>query len=82
MDPRQAFDTLKERWEDIVALFDSIPGGEFTPGVYKKAVGSSVQRVELTGPAAAGLHWTGFDMVMEKGNYRLRWFVTPAPKPR
>jgi hypothetical protein len=36
-----------------------------------------VQRVELDGLAAKGLFWTGFDMVQERGNWKLRWMVGP-----
>lgn len=76
-DPREAFDTLRERWEDVNMLFDTIPAGEFTPGVFARNMGDGVRRIEVQGPAAAGLHWTGMDMVMERGNWKLRWFVSP-----
>lgn len=77
MDPREAFRTLKARRSDIDKLFDAMPMGEYTPGLFLRPVGGGVQRLEVQGPAARELAWTGFDMVMEKGNFRLRWFVTP-----
>lgn len=74
-DPRAAFDIMKQRREDVVMLFHSMPAGEFTPGVFAEYVAQGVRRVQLTGLAARDLRWRGFDMVMEKGNWRLRWFV-------
>lgn len=79
VDPGECFDFLKSHRDDIDALFDRMPGAERTPGVFPKPLGDNVIRVEL-GPNADGdLFWGGFDMVMEHGNYRLRWFV-PAYK--
>jgi len=75
LDPRGAFDTIKARREDVVKLFAAMPAGEFTPGLMAENVDTNVRRVNLTGAAAKGLSWTGFDMVMEKGNWKLRWFV-------
>lgn len=75
LDPRQAFDTLLARAEDIQALFDAMPMGEQTPGVFLEPMGEGVMRFRVTGRAAMDLRWTGIDMVMEDGSYRLRWFV-------
>lgn len=77
MDAREAFRTLKERQRDIERLFDAMPMGEYTPGFFLRPVGGGVQRLEVQGPASRELAWTGIDMVMEKGNFRLRWFVSP-----
>jgi hypothetical protein len=77
MDPREAYRTLRERRQDIDMLFDAMPMGEYTPGFFLRPVGGGVQRLEVQGPGARELTWTGFDMVMENGNFRLRWFVTP-----
>lgn len=75
VDPGQCFDYLKQHEQDIQDLFDRIPGGERTPGIFPKPVGYNVTRIELGPRGDQGLLWGGFDMVMERGNYRLRWFV-------
>lgn len=76
-DPAQAFELLKERKAEMVRLFRAMPSGESTPGVISQGVGGGVRRFVVTGKSAQGLDWIGIDMVMEKGNWRLRWFVTP-----
>lgn len=75
IDPGDAFDYLKTREDDIAALFNMMPDGEQTPGVIAKPLGPNERRVQVTGAGLGDLYWTGFDMVMEKGNWRLRWFV-------
>lgn len=77
LDPRDGFKTLVETQADLQLLFSRMPAGEMTPGIFARPVGSGVQRVELDGLAARGLYWTGFDMVMERGSWRLRWMVGP-----
>ncbi|MBI1190794.1 MAG: hypothetical protein GC200_08975 [Tepidisphaera sp.] len=79
VDPGECFDYLKEHEQDIQDLFDRMPSGERTPGIFPKPLGNNVTRVELGPRGDQGLLWGGFDMVMEHGNYRLRWFV-PAYK--
>ena len=74
-DPATAFDELKARQSDVEALFARMPMGEYTPGILQQNEGQGVLRVALSRHAAAGLRWRGFDMVMEGGNWRLRWFV-------
>jgi len=76
-DPAQAFEVLKERKAEMVRLFRAMPSGESTPGVISRGVGGGVRRFVVTGKSAQGLDWIGIDMVMEKGNWRLRWFVSP-----
>lgn len=76
-DPARAFEILKERKAEMVKLFRAMPSGESTPGVLSDGVGGGVRRFVVTGKAAQGLSWIGIDMVMEKGNWRLRWFVSP-----
>jgi hypothetical protein len=75
LDEGEAFDRLKARFEDIRMLFDLMPYAEYTPGVRSTRIDTRVQRVEIKGIAAQGLYWGGFDMVLEKGNWKLRWFV-------
>lgn len=74
--PGDAFDYLVSRREDIDELFAMMPGGEHTPGVFVQPVGGGAQRIEVTGMGTEKLAWTGFDMVMEGGNWKLRWFTS------
>jgi hypothetical protein len=76
LDPGAYFDEVLRRKDDMVALFNAMPGGEFTPGVYVVGIGPKAQRVELQGLAAKDLNWIGMDMVMEKGNWKLRSFLS------
>lgn len=75
LDPGQAFDTLRARRHDIALLAARMPLGEHSPHVLMTKLGDRVYRVRLTGASRRGLKWTGFDMVFERGNWRLRWFV-------
>lgn len=70
------FEELYERSDDVVELFNRIPMGEYTPGVYMEKVKAGVFRVKLYGPTARGLHYTGFDMSLEKSSWRLVRFLT------
>lgn len=74
LDPREAFATLKAREREIAALFARMPMGEHSPNVFMETVGRNVIRVRLTGPASRDLYWIGFDMILERGQWRLRWF--------
>lgn len=74
LDPTEAFRQLKKRREDILKLFNQIPMGEYTPGIYMRGVGGGVQRIKVPGPVGQDLRWNFMDMVMEGGNWRLRWF--------
>ncbi|MCA9297799.1 MAG: hypothetical protein KDA28_01965 [Phycisphaerales bacterium] len=73
-DPGEAFDILRARKDDLYKLFRAMPNGEYTPGVIMQKVGDKTYRVEVSGKAASGLRWTGFDMIMERGHWRLGWF--------
>lgn len=76
LDPVQAFDMAKKNQKEIGKLFNRMPMGEYSPNVLMEQLGRNMIRVRLTGQARKGLDkWTGFDMIMEKGNWRLRWFV-------
>lgn len=75
IDPSQAFVTIKQREADLNKLYRALPMGEFTPGIFAEDLGNKTRRVALYGKEAQGLAWNGFDMVLEKGNWRLRWFV-------
>lgn len=76
VDVMEAFKTLRERREDIHALFNAMPRGELTPGLFIEPQGGGAQRLCVYGRAARDLSWNGFDMIMEKGNWKLRWFVS------
>lgn len=76
LDLMEAFETLRERREDIHALFNAMPRGEQTPGLFIEPLGGGAQRLCVYGRAARDLRWNGFDMIMEKGNWKLRWFVS------
>ncbi len=78
VEPGACFDELKRRQDDVLALFNAMPSGEYTPGVLAMPLGGKSQRIELQGLAAQGLSWTGIDMVMEQGNWKLRWFYGPG----
>lgn len=75
LDPGLAFDECKRRRDAIDTLFSRMPGAEASPGVRVKQVEKKTMRVQLTGLAAEDLYWIGFDMTMERGNWKLRWFV-------
>ncbi|MCG3124875.1 MAG: hypothetical protein GIKADHBN_03380 [Phycisphaerales bacterium] len=77
--PIEAFKLLQDRAGDVLALFERMPMGESTPGLFLEPVQKGVQRLRVQGMAARDLYWVGFDMVMEKGNWRLVWFVPGKP---
>lgn len=81
LDPSTAYDTLREMENDIVDLCNAMPFGERTPGVAMRSVGGRVLRLEAPPEKHASLRLVAMDMVMEGGNWRLRWFV-PNPRPR
>lgn len=78
LDPALAFDALKQREDDVIDFFNAVPYGENTPGVFWKPLGGRAFRIEATGLASTGLKLSAMDMTMERGNWKLRWFV-PAP---
>ena len=81
LDPALAFDAIKQREDDIIDLFNAIPYGENTPGVFLRPQGGKAFRVEASGLARTNLSIVAIDMVMERGNWKLRWFV-PGPGER
>lgn len=76
--PGDAFDDLRARSDDVVDLFNMMPHGEFTPGVFLKPIGKDTFRLEVTGLAARDINWTAMDMVIEGGQYKLIWFGRPS----
>ncbi len=79
-DPREALAMLISVQDDIVDLFNSMPLGERTPGVYLENLGNRVKRVRVTTMAARDLKFVAMDMALEGGYWKLRWFV-PAGTP-
>jgi hypothetical protein len=77
-DPGLAFDFLKAQRSEIDALFNAMPAGETTPGLFLRPVGDNTVRLVLDGMAGRHLSWIGIDARLEGGNYKLRWFVDRA----
>jgi hypothetical protein len=77
VDPVEGFEKLRRKQADLQILFQRMPAGENTPGLRMRNMGGGAQRIELDRIVADGLYWTGFDMVQEKGNWKLRWMVGP-----
>lgn len=73
-DPVKAYEFLKIREKDIAKLFARMPMGEYTPDVVMKKMGKGSYRVMVTGLKAKDMNWTYMDIVMEEGNWKLRWF--------
>lgn len=78
LQPIEAFKTLKKRRQDVKKLFDQMPMGEYTPGLYVRNMPEKVTRLEVNGSATRGLAWTSMDMVFEGGNWKLVWFDGPG----
>jgi len=78
LQPVEAFRTLRKRRADVKKLFDQMPMGEYTPGLYVRNLADNITRLEANGPGARDLHWTSMDMVFEAGNWRLVWFDGPG----
>lgn len=74
-DPGVAFDEVVRRQRDVFKLFNAMPFGENTPGIYLQTIGRNEFRMQVPRSGRADLKWTGFDVVFEEGNYRLRWFL-------
>jgi len=69
-----AYEMLRARRRDVLRLFAMMPQGEYTPGVLMQRVGDRTYRLRVSGPGTSELRWRFMDMVMEGGNWRLRWF--------
>jgi hypothetical protein len=80
IDPGEIFEQLVREWDEFEQLCLLMPAGEFTPGIYLRPVGGRVQRFELDSASARGMRFKGFEIVMEKGNYRLVR-VVEGPRP-
>ncbi|MDX2148248.1 MAG: hypothetical protein SFZ23_12070 [Planctomycetota bacterium] len=75
VDPREAYEFLRENVDDVRALFNALPQGEFTPGIFLRKIGDRTFRLAAAPQLAKKLRYTAMDVVLEGGDYRLRWFV-------
>lgn len=76
VDPALGFQEIVRRQRDVFMLFNAMPFGESTPGLYLQPLGPNTFRVALPKSAWGDLKWVGIDAVFENGNFRLRWFVS------
>lgn len=73
--PERAYEELVSRRDDVLLLFNRIgPLAENSPQVIMRSLGDNVIRLQVTGLAREGLRWSFMDMILEDGNWRLRWF--------
>lgn len=77
-DPKEAYKEIVRRQRDVFRLFNAMPFGERTPGVYMESIGRNEFRIRLPKSSWGDLKWTGIDAVFEDGSYRLRWFTDRA----
>jgi hypothetical protein len=75
LDPGIAFDELKARRRDVYRVFHFMPFGEGTPGIYLEPIAQNIFRLAVSRSGHRDLYWIGIDIVFERGNYKLRWFV-------
>lgn len=75
LDPGLAYDELKARRRDVYRVFHFMPFGEGTPGLYLEPIGQNIFRLSVSRSGHRDLYWIGIDIVFERGNYKLRWFV-------
>ncbi|MBU6414536.1 MAG: hypothetical protein KGS45_13855 [Planctomycetes bacterium] len=73
--PELLFDGLLEIGDEVVELFNAMPQGEGTPGVLMKPIGGGLFRLEVDPRRVRDSRFQGFDMIMEKGQWRLKWFI-------
>lgn len=72
-DPEEALGMLLEHEEGVRRLFERMPVGEFTPGLYLEQVGDNVYRLRARN-MPRGARYTFVDAVFEGGRWWLRWF--------
>ncbi len=73
-DPVEAFKELKRRERDVYALMARMPMAEFTPGLFLRNIGRNEFRLRIDPRGADKLAWKSVDMIVENGQWRLRWF--------
>lgn len=76
--PGVLFDGLLEVADEVVELFNAMPQGEATPGVLLNPIGGGIFRLEVDPRRVKDSRFQGFDMVMERGQWRLKWLIEKA----
>lgn len=76
--PDEAFDMLLPDLHQIRATLSRMPAGELSPQVTTTKVGRNRFRLVLPRSQWQGLTYVGVEMVFERSNYRLGWFVRPS----
>jgi len=71
-DPEEALGMLSRHEEGVRRLFERMPMGEYTPGLYLRQVGDNVYRLEARN-MPGGARYTFIDAVFERGRWYLRW---------
>lgn len=71
-DPVWAYRELKRRERDVRRLYSAMPFGEFTPGLRLQPLGRNEFRVKV--PPGKDLPWSFLDVIIEHGQWKLRWF--------
>ncbi|MCL4741401.1 MAG: hypothetical protein KJZ54_04285 [Phycisphaerales bacterium] len=69
VDPAEAFRYLRQHRDEVLKVLARMQAGERSPYVVVQKIDDRVYRVLLTGLAARGLRWRGFDMVLEGGGW-------------
>jgi hypothetical protein len=75
IDPKSAFDDLVTRQQDVLRLFHMMPMGEASPGVRLQTLGPSEFRLAPGAARRSGLPVMGMDLIVERGEWRLRRFL-------
>ncbi len=75
LDPGIAYDQLIKHKRDVYKVFQFMPMGERTPGLYLKPIGDNLFRLATSRAGHKDLLWIGIDVSFENINYKLRWFV-------
>lgn len=81
LDPIEAFRTLKRHEREVRTFASRMPLGEQSPHVIMEKLDQRAFRVKLTGQAKRDMQWTFMDMVLEFGQWKLRWFG-PVAEPK
>lgn len=74
LDPGMAFDELKLRERDVLRFFSTIPFAENTPGTGLEQLSPNTFRMRAPGGRGSTLRYAFIDVVVEGGEWKLRWF--------
>lgn len=69
VEPAEAFRYLRRHRDEVLKVLARMQAGERSPYVVVQKIDDRVYRVLLTGLAARGMRWRGFDMVLEGGGW-------------